>query len=106
MMDNNEFEKIFKQHLAADQSRLDRIENKIDKLADTVIALARAEEKLINLERSRRTILDTLDNHEERLDSHEKRLQDGDVTLNSITKVFWTTLTAAIGSLVVYFTGS
>jgi hypothetical protein len=49
MMDNNEFEKIFKQHLAADQSRLDRIENKIDKLADTVIALARAEEKLINL---------------------------------------------------------
>jgi len=32
-------------------SRLDRIEEKIDKLSDAMIALARAEERLIAIER-------------------------------------------------------
>ena len=95
-------EHLLRKHLEQDQDRLNRIEDKIDKLSDTVIALARAEEKLINLEASRTEILDILDNHEERLDKHEARLQDGDVTINTITRVFWIAVTSAIGSLLVF----
>ena len=107
-MNDSKLEQLLIQHLEQDQkkqqqdqNRLNRIEDKIDKLSDTVIALARAEEKLINLEASRIQVLNTLDAHEERLDKHEARLQDGDVTLNSITKVFWIAVTFAIGSLLV-----
>ena len=102
---DEDFQKLFKQHINNDQARLDRIEDKIDKLSDTVIALARAEEKLITLEGSRKNIEDIISIHETRLDEHEKRLQDGDVTLNSITRIFWVALTAAIGALVVYLIG-
>lgn len=103
--DNSSLESLLRQHLQADQARLDRIESKIDKLSDTVVALARAEEKLVNLESSRYQILDTLDAHEERLDEHEKRLGQGDITLNTITRVFWIAVTSAIGALVVFLTG-
>ena len=105
MSQNDNLESLLKQHLEADQARLDRIETKIDKLSDTVVALARAEEKLINLESSRHQILDTLDAHEERLDGHDKRLSEGDVTLNTITRVFWITVTSAIGALIVFLAG-
>lgn len=105
MNPNENIEKLLRDHLSQDNYRLDRIEEKIDKLSDTVVALARAEEKLINLESSRHQILDAIDTHEERLDKHEARLNQGDVTLNTITKLFWIVVTAVVGALVVYLAG-
>ena len=98
-METSNLESLLKQHLAADQSRLDRIETKIDKLSDTVVALARAEEKLFNLEASRMNIIDTLEEHEERLDNVDRRLADGDVTLNTITKLTWVIVGSALAAV-------
>jgi hypothetical protein len=42
---------------ANEKTRLDRIEEKIDKMADAIIALARAEEKISNLDETTRIIL-------------------------------------------------
>ncbi len=98
-METSNLETLLKQHLAADQSRLDRIETKIDKLSDTVVALARAEEKLVNLEASRMGILDTLDAHEERLDHVDRRLADGAVTLNTINKLFWIIIATGLAAI-------
>jgi chromosome segregation ATPase len=70
-----------------------------------VVALARAEQKLIGLEEARADVNERLDEHESRLDKHEARLQDGDVTLNSITKVFWTVVTAALGAVTLMYFG-
>lgn len=103
--ENSRLESILKEHMSNDQRRLDRIEEKIDKLADTVIALARAEEKLVNLEESKKQINETLETQEKRLDGVEKRLSEGDVTLKTITRLFWITITSVIGALVVYFGG-
>jgi ABC-type Fe3+-citrate transport system substrate-binding protein len=93
--------RMIDEHLAQDASRFARIEQKLDKITDTLIALARAEEKLLNLERHRNEMLDLLDNHEERLDHHETRLNAGAVTIGAIQKVFWIllagTIPAAIG---------
>ena len=52
MADNKELQ----DHIMRDDRRLDRIEEKIDRLSETVISLARAEEKLIALESDRNTI--------------------------------------------------
>jgi len=98
-VETSNLESLLKQHLASDQARLDRIETKIDKLSDTVVALARAEEKLFNLEASRMNILDTLDEHEERLNNVDRRLADGAVTLNTITKLTWVIVGSALAAL-------
>ena len=99
-MDTNSLETLLKEHLKQDQSRLDRIEIKIDKLSETVIALARAEEKLITLESNRLEVGKRLDAHDERLDRHSERLNSGAVTLNTIQKVFWLIVSAAIATIV------
>ena len=64
-MDKDLIEQILKDYSKVvqnetNESRLDRIESKIDKLADAMISLARAEEKIIALQ-------DDHDNMRERL---------------------------------------
>ena len=77
--------------------RLDRIEAKIDRLAETVISLARAEEKLIALEEDKKLLMDRMIKIEERVQSNERKTDEHSMTLNVINKVFWITLTAMIG---------
>lgn len=102
-MENKNLEQLFRDHLVADNGRLDRIEEKLDRLTETVVALARAEEKLINLERSRQEIADVLDDHEERLTLVEKESTSTTLTVDIITKLAWI-LTAAGASIAVgYF---
>jgi cell division protein FtsL len=88
-VDTSNLEAVLKEHIQRDQSRLDRIELKIDKLSDTVIALARAEEKLITLEANKLEVI-------KRLNEHADRLNSGAITLNTINKVFWLALAAAV----------
>jgi|TARA_B110000908_G_C10266551_1_gene464518 tetrahydromethanopterin S-methyltransferase subunit G len=44
------------------EARLDRIENKIDRLSEAMIDLARAEEKLVNFERFNQQLLERVNN--------------------------------------------
>lgn len=99
-MDTNNLEHLLKEHLKADQARLDRIEVKIDKLQDTVIALTRVEEKLVNLEIDRNEILSIQAKHSERLDMHEFRLNEGAVTLRAIKALFWLVISSAAAVIV------
>ena len=98
-MEPNSLESLLREHLAQDQSRLDRIEIKIDKLSETVVAIARAEEKLINLEASKRELWEKVEEHETRIDNHEARLNTGAVTLNTINKLFWILIAAAAAGI-------
>ena len=58
--------------------RLERIEEKLDKLSDTVANIARVEERIL-------TIFNRLDRHEKRLDDQEDDLKElnNNVILNS-----------------------
>ena len=51
MSPSNDLEKVLRNHLENDTKRLDRIEAKIDKLSETVVSLARVEEKVIALDK-------------------------------------------------------
>lgn len=99
-------QRIIDEHILQEGLRLDRIESKLDRLTDTVVALARAEEKLISLSNARNEMMDTLDLHEERIDHHEKRLNDGAVTLGAIQKVFWTVLVGGVTAVIARYLGA
>lgn len=98
-MDQNSLEDLFKKHLQSDQHRLNRIEEKIDKLAEFVVQLARVEEKLESLETSRDKMgerIGTLERNElfiqNNISNHEK-------ILSSLTRLFWAVVTTAASGI-------
>lgn len=81
-------------------SRLERIEEKLDKLSDTVADLARIEERMLS-------VFKRLDRHEKRLDDQEDDLRtlSNDVILNSKTvkgaeRLMWIAISAGASFLV------
>lgn len=86
--------------------RLDRIEEKIDKLADAVVAIARAEEKLLGLEQISMDLHRKISDIDERLRKVETSSHDATNNLQVINKIFWIAMSALItGGIVVYLWG-
>lgn len=88
-------------------SRLDRIEQKIDKLSDAMISLARAEEKLISIEHSnidlkvqindmRESFENKFDKMQTRIEVLEKKTEDNYKTICVIRRIFWLFVGAVI----------
>lgn len=84
------------QQQRADQSaRLDRIEQKIDTMSEAIIALARAEEKIITLTefgKQQGAQILTLINRVDRL---EDTVRANGATVSVINKLFWIVIAAA-----------
>ena len=100
---SSDIEKLLRNHLENDTKRLDRIEAKIDKLSDTVVSLARVEEKVASLDKEAERTNERLDKIDGRLESVESRVGNNDVTVKVVNKIFWILLTAIAGSVVAYF---
>ena len=80
-----------------DQSqRLDRIEEKIDKLADAIISIARAEEKIANMQEDQSNFADKLIIIDDRYRELVTRTIDNEQKLSTITKMFWIVITAVV----------
>ena len=79
--------------------RMDRLESKIEKLTDAVVAIARAEEKIATLVTTVNSIDDQVDHTVIRVNELEKDniLIKKSVSFNS--KFFWVVITAAITSI-------
>ena len=84
---------------SSEKTRLDRIEEKIDKMADAIIALARAEEKITNLDETTRIILKRMVAQEERLRHVEQQQYDAEGTLKTVKSIAWTFISAIITGL-------
>jgi len=93
-----------------DKHRLDRIEEKIDKMTEAVIALARAEERILKLDETTRMILQKMLDHDDRLRKVEDIQHDNTATVKTIRSVVWTTvsaiITAAAGTIAWMFTST
>lgn len=81
-----------------DGHRLSRIEDKLDKLAEAVVSLARMEERMV-------TIFNRMGKNEERQEGLERRIDEVEdsiisngVTLRVAERVFWVVLSAAIST--------
>lgn len=86
-------------------SRLDRIESKLDQLTEAMVAMARAEEKIAGLQDDHNRMHERLNKHSEKLDDIERVCNDNHRTICVINKLFWITLVAVIGSIVAQFVG-
>ena len=92
---------------AGEKTRLDRIEEKIDKLADAVVSIARAEEKLAGLESLNIEQHRKLQDVEDRLRIVETKVHDVEGAVGVLNKIFWIALTAIItGSVAMLLWGT
>jgi hypothetical protein len=76
-------------------ARFDRIENKIDKLSDAIIALARAEEKILTLTSFSKQQSEQIQRVINRVDSIEEMVTANASTINIINKIFWIIMASA-----------
>jgi|AJXC01.1.fsa_nt_gi hypothetical protein len=84
--------------------RLDQIEEKIDKLADLVILIARAEERVINLEADSRNSDALIKEIEDKIVCLEICVNTNSMTVDATHKLMWILLTGLIGSFITYIT--
>lgn len=82
------------------ENRLGRIEAKIDRLAEAIISLARAEEKLLQLEEDKKFLMGKMLKLEERMDKTESILNANSVTISAINRIFWIVLSGTIATLI------
>ena len=80
-------------------ARLDRIEEKIDKLADAVVALARAEEKIHTLTSFSKQQSEQIQNIINRIDRVEILVNTNANTIGIINKLFWMMLAGFIAAI-------
>lgn len=80
--------------------RLDRIEEKIDKLSDAMISLARAEEKLIAIEKNNHANFERMNRFSQKLDVIEKKVEDNTKTISIINRLFWVGVTTIAAMIV------
>lgn len=80
-------------------NRLDRIEEKIDKLSDAMISLARAEEKLIQIEKTNHASYERMNRFSEKLDQLESVVTKNNQTVTIINKLFWAVIVTIVGAV-------
>ena len=85
------------------QQRLDRIEEKIDKISDAMISLARAEEKLIAIEKNNHNHFERMNKFSQKLDDIEKKVDDNARTVQIINSIVYMVAIATVGVVVDYF---
>ena len=84
---------------ADNAARLDRIEEKIDRMSEAIIALARAEEKIQSLTDVSRQQAEIIAAMEKRVDHVESLVQNNTTVVNIINKIFWIIISAAAVSV-------
>jgi len=80
--------------------RLGRIEEKLDKLADAMVALARAEEKIMSMQENQQNQMERVNRLSVKLDGIEKKVDDNHRTVCLINKLVYAALIAAVGAYV------
>jgi tetrahydromethanopterin S-methyltransferase subunit G len=99
-----DLERVLRNHLDNDTKRLDRIEAKIDRLSETVVSLARVEEKVTALDIEASRTNQRLEKIDSRLEVVEGSVGNNDITIKVINKLSWLTISAiAAGAIAYYF---
>ena len=81
-----------------EDTRLDRIEEKLDKLSEAVVCLARMEERLI-------TIFNRLDKIETRVEKGEVSSSGNKYSIRFIERIFWIILSSCVATLFWFIKG-
>ena len=85
--------------------RLSRIEEKVDKLSDAVVSIARAEEKLIQLGTLTDVLFKKIDDMNSRMVEMEKTTAETRAFINGFNKLTWifvSGLLTAVAGIIAY----
>ena len=83
----------------SNNARLARIEDKMDKMAEALITLARVEEKMEMYNKYRDESWNRMNKFSEKLDRIEAQVQDNAATVGLINKLFWIVIVAVSGAI-------
>ena len=75
--------------------RLDRIEEKMDKMSEVLVSLARFEEKMDAYNEYRERSWERMNKFSEKLDTIDKKCDDNARTVHTINKLFCVAIVAA-----------
>jgi predicted nuclease with TOPRIM domain len=85
-----------------EEARLTRIEEKLDRLTDAMVSMARAEEKINALNDDHARMYERLNRLSMKLDDIEKKVDDNARTVNLINKIVYAAVVAAVGTYVAH----
>ena len=91
--------------MADQDDRLSRIEEKVDKLSEAVISIARAEEKLIQLGTLTDVLFKKIEDMNSRMMDMERSVAETRAFMNGFNKITWifiSGLLTAVAAAVVY----
>ena len=83
--------------MATNAERMDRIEQKIDKLSEVLVQMARVEERLLNQEEDHKYIRKKINDLDEKVSEMEKVVQKNQITVNIINRISWIIITGVVG---------
>ena len=92
-------DKDLQQVYTVQSQRLDRIEEKLDQMAQAIIALARAEEKISTLAEFNKQQSEQIQSLINRIDKVEQLVNSNASTVNVINKIFWVILVVLISAI-------
>tara|TARA_B100001093_G_C25935156_1_gene638486 strand:+ start:188 stop:478 length:291 start_codon:yes stop_codon:yes gene_type:complete len=87
------------------EDRLTRIEEKVDKLSDAIISIARAEEKLIQLGTLTDVLFKKIEDMNSRMMDMERSVAETKSFMNGFNKITWVFLSGlltAVAAAIVY----
>lgn len=88
------------------ERRLSRIEEKIDRLSDAMIAIARTEEKLLAMEQKYSAQYDRMNKFSEKLDAIDKKVDKDAQVVSNISKLSWIVAGALVTAIVTAVTAN
>ena len=80
-------------------TRLTRIEEKLDKLADAMVSIARAEEKIEAMSDEHQKQYERINKLSQKIDDIEKVVLDNQRSVQFMHKLFWVVVVAAAGAI-------
>jgi len=81
--------------------RLEKLEDKIDKLSEAVIAIARIEERVTTVLKQNDRFIARLDRLEDRVENVEQKAMLNAKGLGMFERIFWIAI-SAVASIIVY----
>ena len=83
-------------------ARLSRMEDKLDKLSEVIISMARMEERLVSVDKRMDKIDDLFKKFDDRMDNIERQAIARGQKIAFAERFFWMILTGAVGLCFVY----
>lgn len=84
---------------ASDEKRLDRIEEKIDRLSEAMVLIARTDEKLVAMEQKYGAQYERMNRFSLKLDDIERQVILNAQVSRNISTLFWILVTAVTGGV-------